>query len=72
MVPFDTESPFVTSGIRVGAAAVTTRGMKEDHCRQVVEWIDTILQEPDNDLLIGEIKGKINSYMNDFPLYPNR
>lgn len=72
MVPFDTESPFVTSGIRVGVAAVTTRGLKEDHCRQIVEWIDTILQDPDKDNLIGDIKGEINAYMNEFPLYPNR
>ena len=72
MVPFDTESPFVTSGIRVGAAAVTSRGLKEDHCRQIVEWIDEILQDPENDELISEIKTTINSYMNEFPLYPER
>ena len=72
MVPFDAESPFVTSGIRVGAAAVTSRGLKEDHCLQIVEWMDTILRSPDNDNLTNEIKGKINAYMNGFPLYPNR
>jgi len=72
MVPFDTESPFVTSGIRIGSAAVTTRGLKEDHCRQIVDWIDEILQDPENDSLILDIKTKVNSYMNKFPLYPER
>lgn len=72
MVPFDTESPFVTSGIRIGSAAVTSRGLKEEHCLQIVDWIDAILQEPDNDSLIEEIKSNINSYMNKFPLYPHR
>lgn len=72
MVPFDTESPFVTSGIRVGAAAVTTRGLNKDQCVQVVDWIDQILREPDNDELIAGIKSEINSLMNQFPLYPDR
>ena len=72
MVPFDTESPFVTSGIRVGAAAVTTRGLDQGQCVQIVNWIDDILQDPDNDALISGIKGDINSFMNQFPLYPER
>ena len=72
MVPFDTESPFVTSGIRIGAAAVTTRGLDESHCLQVVEWIDQILGDPDNDEQIAGIKTEINSFMNQFPLYPDR
>lgn len=72
MVPFDTESPFVTSGIRVGAAAVTTRGLDENQCVQIVDWIDDILQDPDNDALISGIKSDINSFMNQFPLYPER
>ena len=69
MVPFDTQSPFVTSGIRVGTAAITTRGFKEADCVNVVEWIDYILQEPENEGRQKEIKGKINTYMEDFPLY---
>lgn len=69
MVPFDTQSPFVTSGIRVGTAAITTRGFKEADCVNVVEWIDYILQEPENESRQKEIKGKINTYMEDFPLY---
>ncbi len=72
MVPFDTESPFTTSGIRIGAAAITTRGLNEEQCLQVVEWIDAILQDPDNDELISGIKADINSFMNQFPLYPGR
>ncbi len=69
MVPFDTQSPFVTSGIRVGTAAITTRGFKEADCVNVVEWIDYILQDPENEGRQKEIKGKINAYMEDFPLY---
>ncbi len=72
MVPFDTESPFVTSGIRIGSAAVTSRGLKEVHCLQIVDWIDAILQDPENDKLINDIKSSINIYMNKFPLYPER
>lgn len=69
MVPFDTQSPFVTSGIRVGTAAITTRGFKESDCVNVVEWIDYILQDPESESRQKEIKGKINTYMEDFPLY---
>lgn len=72
MVPFDTESPFVTSGIRIGAAAVTTRGFKETDCHQIVDWIDQILQDPGNDDKISQIRSEINTYMDDFPLYPER
>jgi len=56
MVPFDTESPFVTSGIRIGTAAITTRGMQEDDCRQVVEWIDEILNDPESTSTISKVK----------------
>lgn len=69
MVPFDTQSPFVTSGIRVGTAAITTRGFKESDCVNVVEWIDYILKDPESESRQKEIKGKINTYMEDFPLY---
>ncbi|WP_236975298.1 serine hydroxymethyltransferase [Membranihabitans maritimus] len=72
MVPFDTESPFVTSGIRIGAAAVTSRGFSEDHSRQVVEWIDLILSDIKNNEKIQSIKGEINEYMKQFQLYPER
>jgi len=69
MVPFDTQSPFVTSGIRVGTAAITTRGMKETDCRKVVDWMDAIIQEVENEALISETKREINAFMENFPLY---
>jgi len=69
MVPFDTRSPFVTSGIRVGTAAITTRGMKETEMIKVVDLIDDVLMNKDNDSKIKEIKDEVNSWMNDFPLY---
>jgi len=69
MVPFDTQSPFVTSGIRVGAQAVTTRGFDESDCIQVVNWIDTILNDPENDALASQVKAEINTFMERFPLY---
>lgn len=70
MVPFDDKSPFTTSGIRVGTPALTTRGFKEDNMKQVVSWIDTLLTAPDEEKLIGQVKGEINEYMTQFPLYP--
>jgi len=69
MVPFDTESPMVTSGIRIGSAAITTRGFDVADCLKVVDWIDTILSDPENDKLIQNIKQEINTFMADFPLY---
>ena len=71
MVPFDTESPFVTSGIRIGTAAITTRGFKESDCSQVVRWIDQLVQDSENDQLIRKIKGEVNEFMTSFPLYEN-
>lgn len=69
MVPFDTQTPFVTSGIRIGTAAITSRGFTTEDCRQTVDWIDYILKEPENEKRIREVKGKINAYMERFPLY---
>jgi glycine hydroxymethyltransferase len=69
MVPFDTESPFVTSGIRIGAAAITTRGLKEEAAVQVVEWIDQVIQSPTNEDKIKAIRKEINAYMEPFPLF---
>lgn len=69
MVPFDTQPPFVTSGIRVGTAAITTRGMKEADCRKVVDWMDAIIQEVENEALIAETRREINAFMENFPLY---
>lgn len=69
MVPFDSRSPFVTSGIRVGTAAITTRGMKEAEMEKIVELIDTVLMNKDNDGKMKEIKEEVNSWMKKFPLY---
>ena len=71
MVPFDTESPFVTSGIRIGTPAVTTRGFKEADCLQVVEWIDDIIKNPEDTATIAKVKQAVNSHMEKFPLYPS-
>lgn len=69
MVPYDDKSPFVTSGIRIGTAAVTTRGLKEEQCAQLVEWIDEIITHPSNTNKISAVRTKINSFMADYPLY---
>lgn len=69
MVPFDDQSPFVTSGIRIGSAAVTTRGMKENECLQIVDWIDAIISDPENEGLIQQVKKEVNELTEGFPLY---
>ncbi|MEQ8242962.1 serine hydroxymethyltransferase [Fulvivirga sp.] len=69
MVPFDTESPFVTSGMRVGSAAVTTRGMKEDDMTKIVDLIDKVLANHEDEAIISDVKSEINTWMNKFPLY---
>ena len=69
-VPFDDKSPFVTSGIRVGVPAVTTRGMNEEHMETIVEMIDKILMNPDDGTLIASTRDKVKSFMSQFPLYP--
>jgi len=69
MVPFDTESPTITSGVRIGAPAVTTRGFKEADCREVVDFIDTVLMNIGNDDKIASIKKAVNEKMKNFPLY---
>lgn len=69
MVPFDTQSPFVTSGIRIGTAAVTTRGFKENDCLKVVEWIDNILNHPQSENTIEHVRKEVNGFMGRFPLY---
>jgi len=69
MVPFDSRSPFVTSGIRIGTPAITTRGLKEADCVQVVEWVDSIISDVNNEKLINRVRGEINEFMTDYPLY---
>lgn len=69
MVPFDTRSPFVTSGMRIGTAAVTTRGLKEADMLKIVELIDKSLQNHDNEGELSAIKKEVNDWMVQFPLY---
>lgn len=69
MVPYDTESPFVTSGIRVGTAAITTRGLKETEVVQIVQWINRVLSDVSNDAEIEAVKKEINTLMQNYPLF---
>jgi glycine hydroxymethyltransferase len=69
MIPFDPQPPMTTSGIRVGSAAITTRGMKEDDCRQVVEWIDAVIMHADDAAVHAKIRTAVNAFMQKFPLY---
>lgn len=70
MVPFDDKSPFVTSGIRVGIPAITTRGLKEAHMQQVADWLDRVLMSPDDESVITAVRGEVNEFMQQFPMYP--
>lgn len=70
MVPFDDKSAFITSGIRLGVPAVTTRGMKEDHMQFVVNMIDNVLMNPDDANVIAAVKQQVNEFMEQFILYP--
>ena len=69
MVPFDTQSPFVTSGMRIGTPAVTTRGMVEKDVVKVVDLIDEALQKPEDQKHLKSVKRKVNRFMEKFPLY---
>ncbi len=71
MVPFDDQSPFVTSGMRIGTAAITTRGMKEDDCRKIANWIDRIISHHTDDTIIAEVKEEVKSFAKGFRLYPD-
>ena len=69
MVPFDSRSPFMTSGLRFGTPAITTRGAKEDFMPQIVELIDTVLSDHENEATITAVRQKVNSLMKDMPLF---
>ena len=69
MVPFDSQSPMVTSGMRIGTPAVTTRGLKEKDVIKVVDLIDTALKKPEDAKHLKAVKGKVNAFMKKFPLY---
>lgn len=70
MVPYDDKSAFVTSGIRFGVAAVTTRGMKEEHMKFIVDAIDKVLMNAEDASVISSVKADVNKFMQQFPLYP--
>lgn len=69
MVPFDERSPFVTSGMRVGTAAVTTRGLKESDMKRIVTLIDKALSNHEDESALAQIKSEVNDWMVQFPLY---
>ncbi len=69
-VPFDDKSPFVTSGIRVGVPAITTRGMTAAHMADVVGFIDKVLMNLDSEAIIKEVQNEVMTFMSQFPLYP--
>jgi len=69
-VPFDDKSPFVTSGIRAGVPAITTRGMKEADMQTVVDLIDRVLMNIDDEETVAAVAGEVKMFMKNFPLYP--
>ncbi|MBW6496797.1 MAG: serine hydroxymethyltransferase [Bacteroidales bacterium] len=69
MVPFDSRSPFTTSGIRIGTPAITTRGLKEEHAIQIVDLIDEVISNIDNQEVIESVKKKVHKLMEGFPLF---
>lgn len=69
MVPFDDKSPFITSGIRVGSAAITTRGLKEEDMMIVVDFIDKVISNFENEAVLEEVAGKVNDLMSQRPLF---
>ncbi len=69
MVPFDSRSPFQTSGLRIGAPAITTRGLKETHMPLIVDMIDEVISNIENEKIIEGVKSKVHQLMKDFPLF---
>ena len=69
MVPFDTRSPFVTSGIRIGTPAITTRGMGKEEMIQIVDWINQIIEKPESDTIVKRIKKEVGSLCSNFKIY---
>ena len=69
MVPYDTRSPFLTSGLRFGTAAITTRGAKEDMMEVIADFIDRVLTDPDNEQNIAQVRSEVNELMNAYPMF---
>jgi glycine hydroxymethyltransferase len=70
MVPFDTRSPFVTSGIRVGTPALTTRGFKETEMKEIARFINRVISDPDNEKNLRTVRKEIEVLSDQYPLYP--
>ena len=70
MVPFDDKSAFVTSGIRIGTPAITTRGLKEEHMQFVVNCVDNVIMNADDENVITTVRKQVNEFMHQFSLYP--
>jgi len=71
-IPFDIQKPMITSGIRIGTPALTSRGMKEDQMRLITGWIAEVLDDPDNETRANDVRKKVEKLCRDFPLYENR
>jgi glycine hydroxymethyltransferase len=69
MVPFDNRSPFLTSGLRVGTPAITTRGLREEHMGDIVDMIDEVISNIDNESVIAKTGEKVVKMMTSFPLF---
>lgn len=69
MVPYDTRSPLLTSGLRFGTAAITTRGAKEDMMEVIADFIDRVLTDPDNEQNIAQVRSEVNELMNAYPMF---
>jgi glycine hydroxymethyltransferase len=69
MVPFDSRSPFQTSGIRVGTSAISTRGVKEDVIPDMVAMIDQVIMNIEDKVLIGDVRKRVNEMMSDYPMF---
>ncbi|MBI66595.1 MAG: serine hydroxymethyltransferase [Candidatus Marinimicrobia bacterium] len=70
MIPFDEKSPFITSGIRIGTPAITTRGMQRDDMKKIVSLIDAVLKNPNDDQKLSSVKVEVKELCKSFPLYP--
>ena len=70
-IPFDPEKPFVTSGLRLGTPAITTRGMKEADMAQVADFIDGAISHHEDDAYLAEVAGQVKKFLEKFPLYPS-
>ncbi len=69
MVPFDSRSPFQTSGLRVGTPAITTRGLKEEHMEPIVAMIDEVISNIEDEKVLESVKSRVNAMMKEFPLF---